>query len=286
MNTSSGFASVQQPVVGGPLLIAHRGLSARFPENTLASFAAAQLEGSEAVEFDVQLTADGEIVVFHDEYLSRITGQGGRVSDFTYDELCRLDAGAWKGETFVGQLIPRLADLEVFWSTVRFVNIEMKSFGDNDYRLAEAVAAYVHERKGNFLVSASDWELLRYYRRLDPVTPLAVLFDQAKWTEALALADELGAVAVNPDSRSVAAPWVALARGRGLDVYVHTINSPEDAASLYRLGVTGIFTDDTTVLQAALADVLASEPAVPQSAPSLGLANSLLPSGLGDIVTG
>ena len=286
MNVISDPPSVQQPVSGGPLLIAHRGLSARFPENTPASFAAAQLEGSEAIELDVQLTSDGELVVFHDECLSRITGQVGHVRDFTYAELRTLDAGAWKGPAFAGQVIPRLADLEVFWSAARFVNIEMKSFRKGDLAVAEAVAKFVRARNGNFLVSASDWTLLRHYRRLDPVTPLAVLFEGGQWPQAMAVAQETGAVAVNPDSLSVAAPWLSLARERGLDVYVHTINSPEDAANLFKLGVTGIFTDDTTVLRAALAEAPASRVSAALKRPGKSLVNPVLPNGLGGVVTG
>lgn len=76
-------------------VIAHRGASAYYPENTRAAFEAAIELGADMVEFDVQLSRDGEVVVFHDEKISRCTNGRGRISDYTLAELRKLDAGSW-----------------------------------------------------------------------------------------------------------------------------------------------------------------------------------------------
>lgn len=78
-----------------PLIIAHRGSSELAPENTLASFQKAIEDGADGIEFDVRLTKDGEIVVFHDARVNRVSQTKGRIIDFTADELQQIDVGSW-----------------------------------------------------------------------------------------------------------------------------------------------------------------------------------------------
>jgi glycerophosphoryl diester phosphodiesterase len=87
----------------GVLNVAHRGGRAFAPENTLAAFEKAKTFGCPMFEMDVHMSKDGELVVHHDDQLTRCTDVKARfpgrsayyVSDFTYDELCMLDAGSW-----------------------------------------------------------------------------------------------------------------------------------------------------------------------------------------------
>lgn len=92
-----------------PLTCAHRGGRARAPENTLSAFREAVAAGVDMVELDVQLTADGEVVVFHDADLRRTTNGKGRVAEARWDEVRQLDAGAWFGGRFRGERVPTLA---------------------------------------------------------------------------------------------------------------------------------------------------------------------------------
>src|SRR5437867_120130 len=93
------------------LRIAHRGASGRAPENTHVAFAAALELGVDAIEIDCQLSADGELVVIHDETLDRTTTGLGPVGAKTWGELATLDAGSWWDPRFRGERIPRLADV-------------------------------------------------------------------------------------------------------------------------------------------------------------------------------
>ncbi|HEY7547107.1 MAG TPA: glycerophosphodiester phosphodiesterase family protein, partial [Blastocatellia bacterium] len=77
------------------LVIAHRGASGLAPENTLAAFQLAIELGAEGIEFDVQMSADGQPVVIHDARVNRTTNDIGPVAHFTASELARLDAGEW-----------------------------------------------------------------------------------------------------------------------------------------------------------------------------------------------
>src|SRR2546427_726744 len=95
-----------------PLIIAHRGDSAHVPENTLAAFAAALEEGADLVEFDVQLTKDGQVVVIHDATVDRTTTGRGRVRDLTLAEIRVLSAGypSRFADTHRGERVPSLGE--------------------------------------------------------------------------------------------------------------------------------------------------------------------------------
>jgi glycerophosphoryl diester phosphodiesterase len=95
-----------------PTLIAHRGYPARFPENTLIGYRAAIAAGAQWLETDVQLSRDGEPLLYHDADLQRTSGQPGRLADYTAAELQRMNAAERQrfGERYAGESIPRLRD--------------------------------------------------------------------------------------------------------------------------------------------------------------------------------
>lgn len=103
-------------------VIAHRGFSGEYPENTVLSFMKAIETGADMIELDVQETNDGKLIVFHDDNLERITGVSGQVSEFTYEEITHMDAGKWMSDEFVGERIPLLS--EVF-DAVRDSDVEI-----------------------------------------------------------------------------------------------------------------------------------------------------------------
>ncbi|RMF25458.1 MAG: glycerophosphodiester phosphodiesterase, partial [Deltaproteobacteria bacterium] len=108
-----------------PLVIAHRGASGTLPENTKLAFAKAIDLGADAIEFDVQLTADNVAVVIHDETLDRTTSGSGRVSETTFDKIRALDAGSWFAASFAGLEVPTLEEvLDAVGSRV-LLNIEL-----------------------------------------------------------------------------------------------------------------------------------------------------------------
>ena len=109
------------------LNIAHRGASGRFPENTLAAFAAAIEAGAQMCELDVQLTRDGAVVVMHDDTVDRTTDGRGAVRGMTLEELKRLDAGVRFGNEFSGERIPTLEEVFALTRGRCGLNIEIKA---------------------------------------------------------------------------------------------------------------------------------------------------------------
>lgn len=109
-----------------PEIIAHRGASADAPENTLAAIQLAWHQGADAVEIDVQLTADGQLVAIHDETTLRTGGVDWAVKDHALAELKTLDVGSWKSPQFVGERIPTLAEVLDIVTAGKRLFIELK----------------------------------------------------------------------------------------------------------------------------------------------------------------
>ncbi|WP_281166722.1 glycerophosphodiester phosphodiesterase [Paenibacillus ginsengihumi] len=100
----------QQNAAKKPLVIGHRGAAGEAPENTLASFRLALEQGADAVELDVHMSADGEIIVCHDATVNRTTDGQGAISTMSTAELRQLDAGRWFHERFAGERLPLLEE--------------------------------------------------------------------------------------------------------------------------------------------------------------------------------
>src|SRR5215471_15400951 len=96
---------------GRPYVIGHRGAMGHAPENTFASFRKGFELGAPLLELDVHLSADGQLVVIHDETVDRTTNGSGRVADMSTAEIRRLDAGSWFGCAFAGEPVPMLSEV-------------------------------------------------------------------------------------------------------------------------------------------------------------------------------
>lgn len=104
-----------------PLVLAHRGVSVQFPENTMSAFQAALDVGADGIEFDVFQIADGTVVVFHDENTERLTGENRNIVEMTWDEVSKLRV---KGT----ERIPLLEEVLAEYSGKLLLNIEMKAY--------------------------------------------------------------------------------------------------------------------------------------------------------------
>ena len=153
-----------------PLVIAHRGDLANAPENTLPAFRSAYERGADGIELDVRMTRDGQLVVFHDRGLKRITGRRGLVSNVALEEVRGLDVGSWFAPEFRGEQAPTLDEVFDLLPRDYLINVEMKAVIDNMRLIAHKVAEVIrrHGRWGSTLVASfnpiSLWEL----RKVEP----------------------------------------------------------------------------------------------------------------------
>ncbi|GAB4311767.1 MAG: glycerophosphodiester phosphodiesterase family protein [Promethearchaeota archaeon] len=237
-----------------PLLVAHRGFSAKFPENTLLAFEQAALVGVDMVEFDVQATKDGHLVVLHDASVDRTTNGTGLVSELTLEEVKSLDAGR-------GQPVPTLKEVAA-WSVNRTglqAELKVRGFARTFLDDLEGGGDGVLERA---LVSSFDHAALRELKSLKPELAVATLEGQApvrseRGVEKLARrfvkrALEVGAEAIHPHYFNAFPELVEAAHAAGLRVHVWTVNSPVLVKALLEMGVDGVISDDPVGVSFAL----------------------------------
>lgn len=121
------FAALTEAPGTATQACAHRGDQACAPENTVAAFRSAVEKGAAMIEFDVQATRDGRLVIMHDPKVDRTTDGTGNVSDLTFDEIRALDAGGWFRPEFKGERVPTLEEtLEAIPETV-LCNVHLKN---------------------------------------------------------------------------------------------------------------------------------------------------------------
>lgn len=150
---------------------AHRGWSARYPENTMEAFRAAASLGVDQIETDVHETKDGELVIIHDATVNRTTNGSGKVADMTLAELKQLDAGIYMGLEFAGCRIPTLREFMDFVSTIpdMTVDFEFKEWpeeiGERAYSIADRIIAMIEEYGFTDRCVLNTWscKLLEYF---------------------------------------------------------------------------------------------------------------------------
>jgi glycerophosphoryl diester phosphodiesterase len=240
-----------------PRVMAHRGASAEYPENTMLAFRAAAEIGADYIELDVHCTRDGEVVVVHDAALSRIASDDRLVAEMTIDQLEMVDAAlnfspagdAWPFRA-VGIRIPRLAEVLSSWPALRFV-IEFKprALEIADAAL-EVVRAMGMERR--VLFASEHLPPLSRARMLAPQIPTSLsAIEIASFIQSLGsggppYAGQGNALQIPPEYQGInlaTREVVAAAHRNGLEVHVWTINGKAEMEEMLSLGVDGIITD-------------------------------------------
>ena len=224
-------------------IVGHRGAQRKARENTLDSLDWAESFGSDAVEFDVRQTRDGEAVLFHDEDVV-LGGQRVPVRSFTAREIEKLQLPSEFGE----YRIPRLADVFLrYGHDLRYL-IEVKTSGSTQLALmARRVAALAQEFGvvPRCLVASFDAEFLRRMRETDPQIATGFIFDHAVSLPATGKLTPLfpPVDAICPRRDLVVPALLEQAVGAGLSVHPWTVDEEGEIRRLLGLGVSSIITN-------------------------------------------
>lgn len=219
------------------LKIAHRGAKAYEPENTLAAFAKAIELRSDAIEFDVHLSADGEVIVIHDETVDRVTNGRGFVKDLSLSELKKLRIDG-KHE------IPTLSETFDFVNQRCLINVELKAFemAEPVLNLIEYYVTQKNWKYSQFLVSSFDWAALQKVRELHQEIPLGVL-TETDLELAIGFAEFVKAETIHPYFHLLSDENTQHMQQKGFKVFAWTVNELEDIQKIKSFKVNGIISD-------------------------------------------
>ena len=229
------------------LIIGHRGASAYAPENTLASFDLAVQSQADAIEFDVKLTADKQVVVIHDSSVDRTTNGSGKVSEMKLSKLQELDAGSKFGIKFAGEKVPTLeAVFELFGKRI-LMNVELTNYSTPFDELVEKVVDLVikHKVEDHVIFSSFLAKNLKQARNMSPMIPCGLLAysgllgffpRQYGWKKKFQ--------ALHPYITDVDQELVQKVHDKGKRIHVWTVNGEDNIRKMLELNVDGIFTDD------------------------------------------
>lgn len=225
------------------LVIAHRGASAEAPENTAAAIRRAFAQRAQFVELDVQLTRDGRVVIFHDDRMERTSTGHGRLVQWRYRDLRRLDVGSWWAPRFARERILLASEALTMCPPSCGVNLELKPTSQAQALIRRVVRCLRDSGKQHrVLISSFDHALLAHLKTAAPGVARALLCARRP-QHALRRAVDLECVALHPHHSITTSSLIRHAHRHGLRVHVWTVDRLDVARRLVRMGVDGIVTN-------------------------------------------
>ncbi len=216
------------------LSFGHRGAAGYVAENTAESVKKAIALGADGVEIDVHCCKSGEVVVMHDNTLSRTTGVAGKIKDYTLDELRKISvAGRYK--------IPTLREIIEMCFGVVQLNIELKG-EDTANPVSELLSLYDTGNSGDIIVSSFNWEILKKTRALNSRIPIGVLTEKNP-LEVIHVAEELGAYSLHPYYKQLTKTRTETLQQSGFKVYAWTVNRESEIEKLKKWNLDAIISD-------------------------------------------
>ncbi len=254
-NSNASLPALYNDNGDGFVVIAHRGASAYYPENTMAAFKSALEMNSEMIELDVMMSKDKVPVVFHDASLNKHTDGKGPLKNFTVDELKKLDAGSWFHEKFSGERIPTLEEVIEFAAGKIALNIEIKTEAVTD-ELVDGVEekslklVKKYGMENHVLFSSFDYRAVSHLKELDPDIPVALLYNKSLSGKLLPseLIHKYGADAFNCNYFQLTKKRHDDLQAHEIPAFIYTVDKRKRMEKLLEKGVRGIFTNKPDVL--------------------------------------
>lgn len=234
-------------------IVAHRGASADAPENTLAAVRLAWEQAADAVEIDVHLAADGELMVIHDDDTLRVAGKPGKVAARTLAELRALDVGAWKGPQWTGEKIPTFDEVLAAVPEGKKLFVEAKCGAEAVGKIQESIRR-LGGQPGQVVIIGFSLATMRAAKAAMPGNHVSWLVkmsrDQASgvWRPAIdeliaqAMGSGLDGLSIN-STEAIGAALVARLRAAGMTLNVWTVDDPVTAKRLQMAGIDYLSTN-------------------------------------------
>lgn len=241
--------STPLPCIRAPRIIAHRGASETHPENTIAAFDQALVEGCDGIELDLQLSRDGIPMVYHDRTLDKIGGGRHGVADLDATEIGALDAGTWLDSRHSGQRVPTLGLVLDRYGQETSLLLELKvrqedKLAGRHTALARATVAHLRTRRPQtVMVLCFDLDTLDAVSALDPECP-TVLNLKAPDRMTRPLSRALARVAaLSIDVSTISPEVVSAAHEANTPVLAWTCNTPATVGRALDASADGLMSD-------------------------------------------
>lgn len=228
-------------------IIAHRGFSGVYPENTMLAFRKAIEIGADGIELDVHLSKDGQVMIIHDEALKRTTGLDGVISDYTRAELEKISAGKTKNDEFGFTPIPSLEEYLAFMAEHKdkFTNIELKTapvyYPEIEEKTLELVRKFDLEK--NIIYSSFNWLSIERMQRLGTISETGLLFSGMKLYNQAHIIKSLGINYFHPDFNDLTDEIVKSYLDNKVGLNVWTVNEIEDMKVCLSWDIDGLITN-------------------------------------------
>ena len=228
-------------------IIAHRGFSGVYPENTMLAFRKAIEIGADGIELDVHLSKDGQVMIIHDEALKRTTGLDGVISDYTRAELEKISAGKTKNDEFGFTPIPSLEEYLAFMAEHRdkITNIELKTapvyYPEIEEKTLELVRKFDLEK--NIIYSSFNWLSIERMQRLGTISETGLLFSGMKLYNQAHIIKSLGINYFHPDFNDLTDEIVKSYLDNKIGLNVWTVNEIEDMKVCLSWNIDGLITN-------------------------------------------
>jgi glycerophosphoryl diester phosphodiesterase len=243
---------------------AHRGAMATHPENTLAAFQEAVRLGAHMIEFDINLTKDERIVLMHDPTVDRTTDGSGRVTDLTFEEIRRLDAGAWKGTRFSGERVPTLEETLSMMPVNIWLNVHTKG---NERLAVMAAREIVRQGRAHQAFLATERAPATAARAACPDVLICNMQNQSHGSAYVTDTIRHGDAFLQLYGQPAAPQDMARLKAAGVRINCflpnHEPDTPEELTDLFEAGVEFPLVDDVGPMLEA-ARQLGIEPLVPE----------------------
>lgn len=241
------------PDIKKVLIEAHRGNSVDAPENTLTAIEQAIEIGVDRVEVDLEFSKDGNPVIIHDNSVDRTTNGTGNISDLTYSEIRKLDAGNWKSSKYKGEKVPLLSEVFELCKGRSMVNIDLK----NSAAVPEMVKTIKDMQMENeVVITGKIPECVNHIRELgvnltmfyESTPQFSYLLKSGQLSEALKLAINQARFYCLPgflfNSNWITPELVYQAHLHGLAVNVWDVNTLGRAKKMFEAGVDAVMSDN------------------------------------------
>ena len=231
------------------LITAHRGASGTAPENTILALEKAIADGADMIEFDVQPTLDGEIVLFHDNTVNRTTNGQGLLSQLSWKYLKTLDAGSWFDEDYAGERIPRLDEALDACKNRTLFNIEIKT-NTFSQQFIETVIAILTKKKceNQTIITSFHKPSIQFIHSAFPYLKTGFISALPWWKRRSTLLTS-PCTHMSIYHNNITPQLVSAAHRHNKEIHTWTVNKPHRMKKMLHVGVDSIITNFPALLK-------------------------------------